>query len=203
MFMADLELKYQGKVIAKVFFNLEEIGMSEKVNTEYWLELDGKGIERISEIEGLEELTRLEFLSLRDNKIKRLDGLDHMVNLENLMLVNNKIEKIEGLENLENLLGLNLTNNRISKLEGLDSLVNLKMLLAANNQIEEIGNLDKRLLLEAQFASHLLGVTIFKFKFWKALFLRFHVCLDKSSSMVDPNCGQPPQLSLYFSQFPE
>ena len=52
---------------------------------------------------GLEKLTNLKILKIHDNKISKIEGLDNLINLKELLLYNNRIRKIEGLENLVNL----------------------------------------------------------------------------------------------------
>ncbi len=77
------------------------------------LQLGHKGINDISDIKGLEHLTKLQELDLCSNRIKEIKGLEALTNLTRLDLSGNQIEEIKGLENLTNLEVLDLHGNRI------------------------------------------------------------------------------------------
>ena len=101
-------------------------------------------LNQISEIEGLEDLTNLEELILKNNNISRMHNLNHLKNLKQLNLQGNNITEISGLEgNLKNLTSLNLSHNQISEIENLENLTNLKYLLLDNNKISKLKNLKK------------------------------------------------------------
>ena len=79
----------------------------------------------ISDLTGIERLTRLAALALRDNQIDEIDPLSALVELVLLDLDNNRITDISPLAALRNLETLILDNNQItdvSPLVGLDSL---------------------------------------------------------------------------------
>jgi hypothetical protein len=113
--------------------------------------LRNKGINSISEIEGLANFPALKSLNLSNNNISEISGLDHMENLFNLNLSNNKISEIKGLDNLRNLRFLRLSNNLIQEIKGLDSQKSLITLHLNGNQIEEIKGLDNLINLNALF----------------------------------------------------
>ena len=97
---------------------------------------------RITEINGLENLKNLEYLNLKNNQITEINGLKNLKNLGSLNLENNQITEINGLENLKNLGSLNLENNQITEINGLENLKNLEYLNLKNNQITEIKGLE-------------------------------------------------------------
>jgi|GEM_PF-2343779 len=97
---------------------------------------------QITKIEGLENLTNLQNLSLDRNQITKIEGLDNLTSLEWLWLGNTQITKIEGLDNLTSLQDLSLHNNKITKIEGLEKLTNLQKLSLDRNQISKIEGLD-------------------------------------------------------------
>ena len=99
--------------------------------------LNNKGIEDISELEGLESLFDLKKLYLRNNNITEIKGLDHLTNLTILNLAYNKINEIKGLDHLDNLKELYLNDNNISELTGLGNLSKLNSLTLANNPLSE------------------------------------------------------------------
>ena len=49
--------------------------------------------------QNLSELRKLKILSLQSNRITKLEGLDQLVSLEELYLSHNGVERLEGLEN--------------------------------------------------------------------------------------------------------
>jgi len=99
------------------------------------LKLSGKGIQDISELVGLENLTDLKALYLSGNQITEIKGLGSLKYLKILDLRHNKISEIKGLENLELLQELYLDGNNITEIKGLENLFNLKVLSLSNNPI--------------------------------------------------------------------
>lgn len=73
--------------------------------------LSFQSIIRISNLQGFENLTKLQ---LDNNMIEKIENLDHLVNLTWLDLSFNKITKIENLEKLTNLKDLSLFHNQIT-----------------------------------------------------------------------------------------
>ena len=90
----------------------------------------------------ISELTKLNYLNLRENHIVNITNLDKLVNLTKLHLDYNNIDKIQGLESLNNLIELNLAHNEIKEIEGLKSKFELGILYLQNNLITEIKGLD-------------------------------------------------------------
>ncbi len=107
-----------------------------------YLDLSFKQIDDITKIEGLEELTKLEALNLRNNQIKDIKGFEKLINLKRLYLNGNKISEIKGLDNLNKLEILHLENNQISEIKGLERLQNLLFLDLSDNRISKIAGLD-------------------------------------------------------------
>ena len=67
------------------------------------LNLSDRGIEEITEIEGLEKLFNLKELDLSYNHITEIKKLEKLTNLQELYLSENRILEIKGLEMLINL----------------------------------------------------------------------------------------------------
>ena len=134
------------------------------------LEFSNQRIKKITDIEGILNLKRLESLNLSSNQIKKIEylenfpnlkslylgeldgggnqiteieGLDSLKKLEYLDLSWNSISEIKNLENLENLIHLSLGGNQIKEIKGLESLTNLEWLCLDRNQITEIKGLEK------------------------------------------------------------
>ncbi|TFG28393.1 MAG: leucine-rich repeat domain-containing protein [Promethearchaeota archaeon] len=111
------------------------------------LNLKNLGINDIREIEGIENLTKLNELNLSGNNIKRIKGLENLTKLKKLNLSSNKIKEIEGLKTLTNLNQLYLYNNNINEIKGLENLINLHYLNLDKNQITEIKDLNNNINL--------------------------------------------------------
>jgi len=89
------------------------------------LQLNNLGINRLTDIKGLNEIKYLKRLSLANNEIEDIEGLDHLIHLRSLNLSKNNIKEIKGLEKLVKLEQLSLFGNLISSLKGLEHLENL------------------------------------------------------------------------------
>ena len=100
---------------------------------------------------GLENLHKLEVLSLYGNEISTLENLDHLGGLHaaacrefqlktatTLRLEFRLILKVENLRALLSLRRLFLDNNLIERISGLDSLVHLEWLDLSFNRIRKI-----------------------------------------------------------------
>jgi len=99
------------------------------------LDLSSWGIKDISEIKGLENLTKLQALNLNVNNISEIKGLETLINLETLLLENNRIETLKGLDNLGYLKTLNLYNCRIHQIESFKNKDYLKFLILGKNPL--------------------------------------------------------------------
>jgi Leucine-rich repeat (LRR) protein len=128
--LAKVKIIYWGKVLESVREQTES------------LDLINKDIERISDIEGLELLPKLEVLDLSDNHIGKLDGLERLGNLRSLYLQGNQISRMGDLSELKNLWTLSLDDNKIRRIEGLDWLKELDELDLINNPVEKIEGLE-------------------------------------------------------------
>jgi len=70
--------------------------------------------------------------------IQRITGLENLEKLQKLELGMNKISRIENLDNKKDLLNISLEDNQISTLENFPNLPNLMELYLGNNQIQNI-----------------------------------------------------------------
>lgn len=97
---------------------------------------------KIKDIKGLKNLSKLRKLDLGANRIRVMDGeeLSGLTNLEELWLGKNKIEKIQGLDKLTNLRKLDVQSNRLESVENLEAQVDtLEELYLAHNGITNEG----------------------------------------------------------------
>ena len=106
------------------------------------------GSNQITKIQQLDKLTSLQELNLWNNQISKIEGLDNLISLEWLGLNGNKITKIEELDSLTGLNGLDLSGNKITKIEGLDNLISLEWLDLSGNKITKIEGLTNSINLE-------------------------------------------------------
>ncbi|MHA1932683.1 MAG: leucine-rich repeat domain-containing protein [Promethearchaeota archaeon] len=89
-------------------------------------------INDISEIKGLEKLTKLQELDLSHNGIYEIKNLENLVNLRKLDFSYNDIRKIKCLETLTLLESLKLGFNDIDEIIGISKLLNLRQLDLSN-----------------------------------------------------------------------
>jgi len=81
-------------------------------------------------------LPNLGELWLNDYDLTSLpEGIENLTNLKELYLRNNELTSLEGIKNLTNLEGLHLSNNELTTLKGIDKLTNLKWLGLQDNPI--------------------------------------------------------------------
>jgi len=75
----------------------------------------------LAEIEGLNNLKSLKYLTVSSNSLKRIENLDALINLEGLVVIDSEcLDKIENLENLTNLRHLDVSQNNITEIKGLE-----------------------------------------------------------------------------------
>mmetsp|Transcript_36974 Transcript_36974/g.93251 ORF Transcript_36974/g.93251 Transcript_36974/m.93251 type:complete len:394 (-) Transcript_36974:157-1338(-) len=91
---------------------------------------------RLSRIDHLKGLPRLETLYLYDNQIEALEGLSALPSLTHLYLQDNHISHITGLGALTNLQKLYLAGNQIRCVSGLRGLLNLEELHISNQRLQ-------------------------------------------------------------------
>ena len=97
----------------------------------------------ISDIRFLENLTRLQFLDIRNNQISDIRFLENLTELQSLDLSYNQISDIRFLENLTDLQSLYLGSNKITDIRFLERLTGLKSLDLASNKISDIRSLER------------------------------------------------------------
>ncbi|KAG8888913.1 hypothetical protein FRB98_006455 [Tulasnella sp. 332] len=107
---------------------------------ELWL-----GKNKISKLENLAMLQKLQILSVQSNRLVKIEGLDSLVNLRELYISHNGIERLEGLENNLKLETLDVGSNRIPALENLSHLKSLEELWMNDNKIPNLHDLDSQL----------------------------------------------------------
>jgi len=103
------------------------------------LEARGCGIKSL---EGIENLTNLRYLNLRDNRIQDISPLSSLEQLKKLHLRNNHIEDITPLSDLVNLRQLSLRNNRIQNIEAIGNILLLEDLSIHSNSVIDISVLE-------------------------------------------------------------
>ena len=67
--------------------------------------------DKLTDVTGLEKLTKLEELYLGDNQLTNVKGLEKLTQLKKLSLTLNKLTSVKGLENLTQLKELYLNDN--------------------------------------------------------------------------------------------
>ena len=95
--------------IIKLEMFIPSLNKIQKVN------FTANNIELIPEI--INSMAELKILILNNNKIQKISNLENLTKLEKLELRGNKITKVEGLNNLKNLTKITLSCNLITKIE--------------------------------------------------------------------------------------
>ncbi len=101
-----------------------------------------KNIKRITEIEGLSEVTHLKRLHLPHNQITKIEGLENLLQLEFIGLGDNKLSSLNNVNHLKNLKKIICPRNNIQFVEDLSPLINLETLLLYQNQIQDVPGID-------------------------------------------------------------
>lgn len=138
IYKGDVYDLYENHSMALVNQNIEKINELEGLENLASLTHLNLSRNNIANISGLEKLDSVEVLDLKYNRITRIEGLFGLVNLRRLILNGNRIEKIEGLEGLKKLEFLELKGNRIKRIEGVKNLGNLKELCLEGNPTKQI-----------------------------------------------------------------
>ncbi|WP_185543802.1 InlB B-repeat-containing protein [Listeria innocua] len=97
----------------------------------------------IVDISGVENLTRVGWLTFNFNKISDLSPVKDLKYLYNLQLSGCEISDISSLSNLKTLKNLYLRDNNISDISPLANLTMLDLLSLENNEISDISSLSK------------------------------------------------------------
>lgn len=140
----------QFKTLICTDMNIQSIQGIEQLTDLQVLTLD---INQISDLSPLASLDKVHTLSLTNNQLSDISTLPAMSALTNLVLFNNNISDITPLLENPQLLNLAVNNNQISDAAQFNILTNLTNLSIANNQIEDIspiGNMTQLQVLDAQ-----------------------------------------------------
>lgn len=97
--------------------------------------------EKISVLDGIENLTNLKELILDQNFVEDLNPLADLINLQKLNLRANNINNIAPISKLVSLEELNLGNNSIGEVDSLSSLIELRKLGLDQTEISDVAPL--------------------------------------------------------------
>lgn len=157
-----LDLSYEWQAYLPEGTKIEKIdGLESFSNLEY-LDLSSHAISNVSALAGL---TKLTFLSLRDNPIGDLGGLENLTNLKVLDLSGSMAEDYRPLAGLASLETLKLENSTITEITPLTSLTSLRNLSLANSAVEDYSALLSIYanLIERDF---MIAATLEELGFW-------------------------------------
>ena len=110
----------------------------EEVTTLDLNSLNASREEKIIDISGIENFTKLTSLNLSYNQISDISKLASLTELTQLSLADNQIADITVLENFEGLTSLSLSYNGLSNIATIGQLTNLQSLMLTGNQISDI-----------------------------------------------------------------
>jgi len=103
----------------------------------------------IKSLKGIGNLTGLTSLSLSNNKLTNLSGLEESTKLEDLDANDNKLVSIKAIKNLTSLERLELSGNKLTTLSGITKLTNLKVLFIEVNQLTSLSGIENLIKLES------------------------------------------------------
>jgi len=92
----------------------------------------------------------LKKLSLQSNRLSQIQGLENLLDLEELYLSSNGITKLEGLDNLTSLRVLDVASNQLTTLENIAHLIHLEEFWCNDNKLDHF-----EVLQQLANASHL------------------------------------------------
>ncbi|MED1379643.1 leucine-rich repeat domain-containing protein, partial [Bacillus mycoides] len=137
--------------------NLERKNINEPITKEDLLQIKTLSIysgEGINEIAGLEYMTNLEKLTLRESNVTDISVISGLRHLKYLDLSSNPIESIQPVSKLENLDMLFLRDNKITDLTPLSQMKKIKILDLIGNNIKDLTPLFTVLSLEEVYLAN-------------------------------------------------
>ncbi|MBK5347673.1 leucine-rich repeat domain-containing protein [Bacillus sp. TH44] len=138
-------------------YNLERKNINEPITKEDLLKIKTLSIysgEGINEIAGLEYMTNLEKLTLRESNVTDISVISGLRHLKYLDLSSNPIESIQPVSKLENLDMLFLRDNKIADLTPLSQMKKIKILDLIGNNIKDLTPLFTVLSLEEVYLAN-------------------------------------------------
>ncbi|MEK5192450.1 leucine-rich repeat domain-containing protein [Bacillus sp. FSL M7-0884] len=138
-------------------YNLERKNINEPITKEDLLQIKTLSIysgEGINEIAGLEYMTNLEKLTLRESNVTDISIISGLRHLKYLDLSSNPIESIQPVSKLENLDMLFLRDNKIADLTPLSQMKKIKILDLIGNNIKDLTPLFTVLSLEEVYLAN-------------------------------------------------
>ncbi|TKI84032.1 leucine-rich repeat domain-containing protein, partial [Bacillus mycoides] len=138
-------------------YNLERKNINEPITKEDLLKIKTLSIysgEGINEIAGLEYMTNLEKLTLRESNVTDISVISGLRHLKYLDLSSNLIESIQPVSKLENLDMLFLRDNKIADLTPLSQMKKIKILDLIGNNIKDLTPLFTVLSLEEVYLAN-------------------------------------------------
>lgn len=138
-------------------YNLERKNINEPITKEDLLQIKILSIysgEGINEIAGLEYMTNLEKLTLRESNVTDISVISGLRHLKYLDLSSNPIESIQPVSKLENLDMLFLRDNKIADLTPLSQMKKIKILDLIGNNIKDLTPLFTVLSLEEVYLAN-------------------------------------------------
>ncbi|QWG43374.1 LPXTG cell wall anchor domain-containing protein [Bacillus mycoides] len=138
-------------------YNLDRKNINEPITKEDLLKIKTLTIysgEGINEIAGLEYMTNLEKLTLRESNVTDISVISELRHLKYLDLSSNPIESIQPVSKLENLDMLFLRDNKIADLTPLSQMKKIKILDLIGNNIKDLTPLFTVLSLEEVYLAN-------------------------------------------------
>lgn len=95
--------------------------------------------------QNLSPLINLKILSIQSNRLSSIQGLEDLKSLEELYISHNALTEISGLDKSPKLRVLDISNNQVAHLSNLQHLENLEEVWASYNLISSFEEVEKEL----------------------------------------------------------
>lgn len=117
--------------------------LAEFVYTKDYVDLKNKDLKDVSDLTLLNIFQRCNYLDLKNTKISNLEGIENLSFLEYLIVSDNDIYDISIVENFEHLETLRASNCGLSSLRKMEKCSNLKNLHIGDNNLKDLFPLDE------------------------------------------------------------
>jgi len=106
---------------------------------------------RLETLAGVEELSKLNMLTVDSGCLKSLEGIESITSLKYLSVVNNNLTSLKGIENITNLEWLAAGENKLTSLNEIENLTNLVSIWILKCNLKELPDLTEFHKLEAKY----------------------------------------------------
>ncbi len=144
--LMEIMINFETVIFISSFYHDQASDLGVEFKEGYVVELQMRhspvGVERLCEIEGVFNFSKLERLFIKYTFFKDIEGIERFSDLKALSFTQSKLKEIKSINNLKDLETLGLMGGKLSEISGLEGLEKLNYLDLGSNQIKEIKNLE-------------------------------------------------------------